>query len=90
MKIYSTIASLTFFYIIKILFLYKIQVLYLSSLFFHKILTQSSIKDKKMKYKRGNINVYIKIMYRESLLVPYTLENTVTTIDGWLNIENLM
>jgi hypothetical protein len=43
-----------------------------------------------MKYKRGNINVYIKIMYRESLLVPYTLENTVTTLDSWLNIGNLI
>jgi hypothetical protein len=43
-----------------------------------------------MKDERGKINVYIKIMYEEPLLVPYTLKNTVTTLDGWLNIENLM
>jgi hypothetical protein len=42
-----------------------------------------------MKDERGKINVYIKIMYRESLLVPYTLGNTVTIIDDWLNIRNL-
>jgi hypothetical protein len=88
MKIYFTIASFTFPYIIKILFFYKIQVSYFY--FFHKISTQSSIKNKKMKDERGKINVYIKIMYGEPLLVPYTLENTVTTLDGWLNIENLM
>jgi hypothetical protein len=28
-------------------------------------------------------------MYRELLLVPYTLGNTVTIIDDWLNIRNL-
>jgi hypothetical protein len=73
MKIYFTIASLTFPYTIKILFLYKIQVPYIPSLF-HKISTQSPIKDKKLKDERGKRNVYIKIMYREPLLVPYTLK----------------
>jgi hypothetical protein len=43
-----------------------------------------------MKDERGKINIYIKIMYGEPLLVLYTLENTVTTLDDWLNIENLM
>jgi hypothetical protein len=39
--------------------------------------TQSLIKDKKMREERRKKNVYIKIMYRESLLVLYALENTV-------------
>jgi hypothetical protein len=43
-----------------------------------------------MKDERGKRNVYIKIMYREPLLVPYTLGNIVTTLEGWLNIGNLM
>jgi hypothetical protein len=43
-----------------------------------------------MKDERGKINVYIKIMYRELLLVLYTLKNTITTLDSWLNIENMM
>jgi hypothetical protein len=30
---------------------------------------------------REEINVYIKIMYREPLLVPYILENTVATLE---------
>jgi hypothetical protein len=87
MKIYFTIPSLTFPYIIKILFFYKIQVPYLPSLFSQNPI-QSSIKDKKMKDERTKSNVYIKIMYRKSLLVFYTLRNTIT--EGWLNIENLM
>jgi hypothetical protein len=33
-----------------------------------------------MKERRENRNVYIKIMYSESLLVPYTLGNTVATL----------
>jgi hypothetical protein len=43
-----------------------------------------------MKDERGKIDVYIKIIYREPLLVSYTLENPVTTLEGWLNIGNLM
>jgi hypothetical protein len=43
-----------------------------------------------MKDERGKKIVYIKIMHREPLLVPYTLENTVATLEGWLNIKNLM
>jgi hypothetical protein len=39
-----------------------------------------------MKDERGKRIVYIKIMY----VVPYTLGNSVATIEGWLNIENLM
>jgi hypothetical protein len=35
-------------------------------------------------------NVYIKIMYKEPLLVPYILGNTVETLEGWLNIENMI
>jgi hypothetical protein len=34
--------------------------------------------------------LYIKIIYREPLLVPYTLGNTIATLEGWLNIRNLM
>jgi hypothetical protein len=30
-----------------------------------------------VKEERGKIKVYIKIMYKEPLLVPYTLGNTV-------------
>jgi hypothetical protein len=99
MNIYFTITSLTFSYIIKILFLCRIRVSYLPSLyyyyyyyyyFFHKIPTQSSIKDKKMKDERGKRIVYIKIMYREPFLVLYTLGNIVATLEGWLNIGNLM
>jgi hypothetical protein len=86
---YFTISSLIFPYIIKILFLYKIQVPYLISLFSQNP-TQFSIKDKKMKDERRKSNVYIKIMYRESLLVPYILGNTIAIIEGWLNIKNLM
>jgi hypothetical protein len=33
-----------------------------------------------MKDERGKKIVYIKIMHREPLLVPYTLENTVATL----------
>jgi hypothetical protein len=43
-----------------------------------------------MKEGREKINVYIKIMYREPLLVPYTLRNTIATLEGWLNVGNLM
>jgi hypothetical protein len=43
-----------------------------------------------MREERGKINVYIKIMYREPLLVSYTLGNTIAILDGWLNIRNLM
>jgi hypothetical protein len=43
-----------------------------------------------MKDEREKRNVYIKIMYREPLLVTYTLGNTITTLKDWLNIENLM
>jgi hypothetical protein len=42
-----------------------------------------------MKDERGKKIVYIKIMYREPLLVPYILENIVATIESWLNIVNL-
>jgi hypothetical protein len=42
-----------------------------------------------MKDGRGKKIVYIKIMYREPLLVPYILGNIVATIEGWLNIVNL-
>jgi hypothetical protein len=52
--------------------------------------TQSPIKDKTMKDERKKINVYIKIMYREPLLVPYTLKITIATITSWLNVENIM
>ena len=40
--------------------------------------------------EREKRNVYIKIMYRGPLLVPYILENIIVTLDGWLNIRNLM
>jgi hypothetical protein len=43
-----------------------------------------------MKDEREKRNVYIKIMYREPLLVPYTLENTVAILEDMLNIGNLM
>jgi hypothetical protein len=43
-----------------------------------------------MKEERGKRNVYIKIMYRKPLLVPYTLGNTVATIEDWLKVGNLM
>jgi hypothetical protein len=43
-----------------------------------------------MKDGRKKRNVYIKIMYREPLLIPYTLGNTVAIIDDMLNIRNLM
>jgi hypothetical protein len=43
-----------------------------------------------MKEGRGKINVYIKIMYKEPLLVSYILRNTIATIEDWLNVGNLM
>jgi hypothetical protein len=43
-----------------------------------------------MKEEKGKRIIYIKIMHREPLLVPYTLGNTVTTLEGWLNIGNLI
>jgi hypothetical protein len=43
-----------------------------------------------MKDERRKINVNIKIMYKEPLLVPYTLGNTVPTLEGWLNVGNLV
>ena len=43
-----------------------------------------------MKNEKEKKNVYIKIMYKEPFLIPYTLRNTIATIEGWLNIENLM
>jgi hypothetical protein len=43
-----------------------------------------------MKDERGKRIIYIKIMHRELLLVSYILRNTVTTLEGWLNIRNLM
>jgi hypothetical protein len=43
-----------------------------------------------MKNERRKINVNIKIMYKEPLLVPYILGNTVVTLKGWLNVGNLM
>jgi hypothetical protein len=57
--------------------------------FFHKISTQSLIKDKKIKDERGKRIIYIKIIHRKLLLVPYILGNTIATIEGWLNIGNL-
>jgi hypothetical protein len=63
----------------------------------YKIPTQSSIKDKKMKdgkgkrrVERGKRIVYIKIIYKELLLVPYILRNIVVTLESLLNIGNLM
>jgi hypothetical protein len=49
-KIHFTIASLIFLYTFKILFLYKIQALYLPS-HFYKIPTQSPMKDKERRDK---------------------------------------
>ena len=43
-----------------------------------------------MREKKKEKNVYIKIMYRKLLLVPYTLGSIVATLDGWLNVWNLM
>jgi hypothetical protein len=43
-----------------------------------------------MKEERGKIDVYIKIMYMEPKVVPYTLRNIVVTLEGWLNVGNLM
>jgi hypothetical protein len=43
-----------------------------------------------MKEEREKRNDYIKIMYKEPLLVSYTLGNTITTLKGWLNVGNLM
>ena len=43
-----------------------------------------------MKDERGKRIVYIKIMYKEPLLAPYTLRNTIANLEGWLNIGNLM
>ena len=34
-----------------------------------------------MKENRRNKTIYIKIMYSEPLLVPYILENNVTTFE---------
>jgi hypothetical protein len=58
--------------------------------FFHKISTQSSNRDIQMKVERRKRIVYIKIIYREPKVVPYTLGNTVTTLEDWLNIRNLI
>jgi hypothetical protein len=43
-----------------------------------------------MKEERGKRIIYIKIMYRKPLLIPYTLENTIVTLEGWLNIGLLL
>jgi hypothetical protein len=43
-----------------------------------------------MKDERRKRNVHIKIMYREPLLIPFTLGNILATLDDWLNIRNLM
>ena len=43
-----------------------------------------------MRDERGKRIVYIKIIYREQKMVPYTLKNTVAAIEGQLNIGNLM
>jgi hypothetical protein len=43
-----------------------------------------------MKEDIGKGNIYIKIIYKKSLLVSYILENIVTIIEGILNIKNLM
>jgi hypothetical protein len=43
-----------------------------------------------MKEERRKKNVYIKIIYKKPLLTLYTSGNTIATLDGWLNIENLM
>jgi hypothetical protein len=43
-----------------------------------------------MKDEKGKRIIYIKIIHREPLLVPYTLENIVATLEGWLNIGNMM
>jgi hypothetical protein len=48
------------------------------------------MKDKKIKEEREKRNVYTKIMYREPLLVPYTLANIVATQGCWLNLGKLM
>jgi hypothetical protein len=40
-----------------------------------------------MRDERGKRIIYIKIIYREP---PYTLGNTVVTIESWLNVGNLM
>jgi hypothetical protein len=42
-----------------------------------------------MKDVRGKRNIYIKLMYREPLLVPYILGNTVATPE-WLNVGNMI
>jgi hypothetical protein len=50
--------------------------------FFQKIPTQSLIKDKKTRDETRKRNFYIKIIYREPLLVPYTLVNTFGSHHG--------
>jgi hypothetical protein len=35
-----------------------------------------------MKDEKEKIIVYIKIIYRKPLLVPYTLGNTIATLEG--------
>ena len=39
-----------------------------------------------MKEDKEKRNVYVKIMYKEPLLVPHTLENTVATLNDWLDV----
>jgi hypothetical protein len=43
-----------------------------------------------MKDNKGKKIIYIKMMHRKPLLALYTLGNTITTLKGWLNIENLI
>jgi hypothetical protein len=43
-----------------------------------------------MKKKKRNKNVYIKIIYRELLLILYALKNTIAILGEWLNVKNLM
>jgi hypothetical protein len=82
MKIYFIITFLTFSYINKNIIFFAKYKFPVYSYYFHKISIQSSIKDKKMKDKKGKIIVYIKIIYKKPLLVPYTLKNIVPIIEG--------
>jgi hypothetical protein len=65
--IYFIITFFIFFYIIKILFIYK-------------ILTQSSIKEQKIRNEKRKKNIYIKIIYREPLLIFYILKNYIRAL----------
>jgi hypothetical protein len=45
---------------------------------------------KKKKRKKRKKIIYIKIIYKELLLILYALKNTIAILGEWLNVKNLM